>query len=178
MEVISSCWFLASFCCFFLRKWSLYEFWLHQGAAACFLDIIQTYVKPLMEIMCQYYWKSFSHSECVICNIPVLVFDACGFWVLELSAHTSFFTVPIRPECCCFMNIVYGEVPTWRWEDADIWGLLSSCRKRRKPQKGSDALSLVTRVIHKNLHHFVITEKSENGNGGKNQRWENELLYY
>lgn len=61
------------------------------------------------------------------------------------------------------MNILYGEVRTRRWEDADIWGLLSSCRKRRKPQKGSAALGVVTHVIHKNLRHFVITEKSENG---------------
>lgn len=120
-------------------------------------------MKPLwMEIMCQYYWKSFSHGECVICNIHVLFLVPVVFECWKF--HTSFFTVPIRPECCCFMNIVYGEVQTWRWEDADIWGLLSSCRK---PQKGSDALSVVTRVIHKNLHRFVITEKSENGNGGK-----------
>lgn len=60
----------------------------------------------------------------------------------SIMAHT-------RHEWCHFMNAhIFGEVCSWRSEDADVWDSLSSCRKRRKPQKGSDASAVIVLMIH------------------------------
>lgn len=69
----------------------------------------------------------------------------------------------IRHEWCHFMNAcIFGEVCSWRSEDADVWDSLSSCRKRRKPQKGSDASAVIVLMIHKSCwkkhpDNFIIT---------------------
>lgn len=44
-----------------------------------------------------------------------------------------------------------------RWEDADVWDWLSSCRKQRKPQKGSDAQSLLNKTPRLFHHHWEIS---------------------
>lgn len=58
------------------------------------------------------------------------------------SIHHCSWMVPLY-EC------IHGEVYDRRSEDADVWDSLSSCRKQRKPQRGSDAVGIIALMIHK-----------------------------